>query len=67
MNCDNCNEEITIKEARHISSSRELHLLRDNGGNISDLRNNKICCDCESLAIRLIIKENKGLNKNENN
>lgn len=64
MYCDNCNKEITKDEARYISSSRELHLLRDNGGNISDLRTNKICFDCETLAIKLVAKENKGL-KNE--
>lgn len=63
MYCDNCGKEITKIEARHISSSRELHLLRDNGGNISDLRDNKICVDCEDLAIKLIVKENKGMLK----
>lgn len=64
MQCDNCEKKITQNEARHISNSREYHLLRDNGGNIStDLRDNKICCDCKNLAIRLMANENKRLKK----
>ena len=63
MNCDNCGKEITRAESRHISSSREYWLLIDNGGNIGDKNfgDNEVCWECERLAIRLIAKENKGL------
>ena len=45
MECDNCGKEITRAEARNISSSREYHLLVDDGGLIGNknLRDNSIC------------------------
>lgn len=64
MNCDNCGKEITRKEARNISSSREYHLLIEDGGNIGNsggIRDNHVCYECESRAITLIAIENKGL------
>lgn len=64
MYCDNCNKEITQKEAWHISNSRELNLLADSGGSQNmDLRNNKVCWECICKASKLIAMENKELSK----
>lgn len=62
MNCDNCGKEITSREACHINSSREYWLLKDNGGQIdTGIRENIVCWECQSLAIKLLVKENLAL------
>lgn len=66
MYCDNCNKEITSREACHISSSRELNLLADNGGNQHmSLRDNKVCWECICEASKLLAKENRALKKKD--
>lgn len=64
MYCDNCNKEMISRESYHISSSRELNLLEDNGGNQNmSLRDNRVCYECMSKASKLLAKENRALKK----